>query len=204
MVTTGLTTLSIAIDTTSSVLGLGKQLDTNGIEGVIKYTQNTQQFPNKAFTVAEITELHSCGLKVGHVYEAGNTVDSFGQSQGRAAGILSVQHLTNLQAPKGTVIYRSVDYDATSDDLHRPIYLDFVAFASVVRASGFRPGAYGSRKTLAFLTAAKLIDFRWLAESKGWTDSLYYDDWDIKQQRETTLLGLDVDMNIIRGSGGLY
>ena len=154
------------IDTVDSVLGKGKKLCAAGIGFVLKYCATSKTYPNKALTVQEVQELHSVGIKVGLLFESGNTADYFTASSGTHDGKIALAHALNLNAPKEACIYFAVDFDANHDQLPA-IELYFEAVRNVMRPAFF-VGAYGSGLVVTDLLNKGLIHYGMLANAPGW------------------------------------
>jgi hypothetical protein len=63
---------------------------------------------------------------------------------------------------------------------------------------GYRIGVYGSGLVCRRLVDGKIVEFAWLALSRGWRETQAFDAsgaWVLKQTRETELCGLRVDFD---------
>jgi len=134
-----------------------------------------------------------------------NQAADFSELKGVAAGRRAYRYAhDNIGQTPGSAIYFSVDFDATANELN-----DNVApfFQGIKRAfaeeSGGTPdysvGAYGSGFVCMSLTEKGLIEFIWLAMSRGFRGTkevLTAGQFHLAQRAPAaTLCGLDVDFN---------
>lgn len=179
-----------------------------GVRTVIRYYNfsNSRTFPRKRLELAEAQALSARGLQIGVVFQQRqDRAADFSAQQGFEAGRRGHRHAReNIGQPAGSAIYFSVDFDASSTEIRDNIV---PYFEGVRRAfdqeSGDSPsyhvGAYGSGLTCRTLTERGLIEFTWLAMSRGFrgTREAFRDrEFHLAQRAPaTTLCRLGVDFN---------
>src|SRR5262245_39690523 len=166
----------IIIDTPMNTTSNLACLSSNGVRTVIRYYNfsNSRSFPEKALQLAEAQAITAHGIQTAVVFQQRqNQAADFSELKGVAAGRRAYRHAhDNIGQTPGSAIYFSVDFDASSSE-----FKDNVApyFQGIKRAfaeeSGGAPeygvGAYGSGFVCTSLTEKGLIDFVWLAMSRG-------------------------------------
>ena len=143
-----------------------------GIKTVIRYYGvNTKKHPEKVLELNEAKALSQAGLQISVVFELiNNAKDYFNKELGQAHARKAFQLAKQINQPEGSAIYFAVDYDATDDDIENHIKPHFEAIHNTLSqlangALGYKVGIYGSGKVINSVKA----DYRWLAESKGWS-----------------------------------
>ena len=146
------------------------------VHTVIRYYNfsNSRIFPQKCMQLAEAQALAAHGMQIAVVFQQRqNQVADFTESKGAAAGRRAYRHARdNIGQPAGSGIYFSVDFDASSSEIENNIapYFEGVRRTFAEESGGnpeYRIGAYGSGLTCATLTKKGLIEFTWLAMSRG-------------------------------------
>lgn len=174
--------------------------DENG-EFVIRYYAQSGSW--KKITKSEAQRIIDNGLKLVVVYqESNNSASCFSTELGTSAAQRAVSCATEIGQPTGTVIYFSVDYDATSTEIANNIIPYFLAIQKFFNDYGisYKIGVYGSGLVLKAVTSATAARYRWFAGmSTSWADYSEYDDsskYHIKQTSTSSLAGVTIDWNI--------
>jgi len=189
------------LDANNNLTDYGGHLKEDGYMWVGRYINPGKSQP---LTNAEAQTLTADGLYIVSIWEQGSPtqVGYFTTGAGTNAGNGAVSAAQSIGQPTGTPIYFAVDYDASSSDLPS-IGGYFSALHSIVRAAGYFVGVYGSGLVCQFLSEQGTVSKTWLSQS---TDFAGYQEWkpnaDIIQGAETTVLGLDVDLDASAGDAG--
>jgi Domain of unknown function (DUF1906)/Bacterial SH3 domain len=183
-------------------------LVSHGIVAVIRYYNfsNSLSFPEKCLQLAEAQALGSQGVQIAVVFQQRqNQMADFTELKGKAAGRRAYRHAhDSIGQPGGSAIYFAVDFDASSDQIENNIapYFEGVKRAFDEESEGapeYRVGAYGSGLVCSTLTNKGLIDFIWLAMSRGFSgtrEALTAGEFHLAQRAPAaTLCGLGVDFN---------
>lgn len=136
----------------------------------------------KSLTRAEVDALHAAGLDVWLIYEYRGPRALDGAIAGGVDGRQARMQAISLEAPFGTRIYVTVDFDPQPEQM--PAVLSYVAaFAGAI--SPYAIGAYASGEVLRRSGVAP-----WLAGAMGWTGSRAFDVdpplWEMKQGQTIT------------------
>ncbi|MGM9465342.1 glycoside hydrolase domain-containing protein [Streptomyces murinus] len=166
---------------------------------------------NKVLTNSEIALIFDNGLSLFPIYqEEGNALGDFGNPQGVGAGNDAAEAAITFGIPYGTVIYFSVDFDATDDDITSVIIPHFQGIRDGIGAMGsqYAIGAYGCRNTCLRLEAEGLITRSFVSGmSTGYSGNLGYplpDNWAFDQIKDFTLAdgtsgAVEIDNDIASG-----
>lgn len=159
---------------------------------------------SEPLTHAEAQKLSQAGLYIVSIWEQGSPtqVGYFNTAAGTHAGNGAVSAAKSIGQPLAFPIYFAVDYDAVESDL-TAMGDYFAALRVPVRAAGYFVGVYGSGLVCEYLSDKGYVSHTWLAQSRGWAG---YASWkphaSIVQGGETTVLGLDVDLDQSGGNAG--
>ena len=183
-------------------------LVSHGVGTVIRYYNfsNSLSFPDKCLQLAEAQALGAQGVQIAVVFQQRqNQVADFNELKGAAAGRRAYRHAhDSIGQPAGSAIYFSVDFDASVGEIENEVT---PFFKGIIRAfdeesagsPGYRLGAYGSGLVCRMLSDKGLIDFIWLAMSRGFSgtrEALAAGEFHLTQRAPAaTLCGLDVDFN---------
>ena len=140
------------------------------------------------------------GLSIVSVWEQGYPIRASYFTSKRGA-LDAEQAIAAAQAagqPQHSPVYFAVDYDAVPCDMFRY----FKAVELGMAGSGYSIGVYGSGAVCLNLREHGLVDYTWLAQSRGWAGYATLPTPNIRQSSEFTLAGLDVDGDITNGHGG--
>jgi len=193
------------VDTPYSIVNHAHELVSAGCGFVIRYiSPDTETFPNKRLSEAEVNALHSVALKIGCVWETGNGADLFTAANGQAHAKAATSVSRNLGQPTGSAIYFAVDLDVEESVLHAGVTDYFRAVKPAMATGGFKIGVYGSGRVCGYLKHLGLVEFTWLSQSTGWSGSSTYTDWNIKQGKSSTVAGLDCDLDESIEDAGLW
>ncbi|MET8814651.1 glycoside hydrolase domain-containing protein [Streptomyces sp. NPDC004549] len=166
---------------------------------------------NKVLTNSEIALIFDKGLSLFPIYQdEGNALNDFSFPQGQAAGKDAAQAASGFGIPYGTVIYFSVDFDATDDDITSAIIPHFQGVAAGMSEMGnqYAIGVYGCRNTCIRLQAAGLTTRSFVSGmSTGYSGNLGYplpDNWAFDQIKDFTLAAgtsgaVEIDNDIASG-----
>jgi glycoside hydrolase-like protein len=147
------------------------------VRTVIRYYNfsNSRKLPQKRLELAEAQALSGRGLEIGVVFQERQTkIVDFTESAGLAAGRRAYRYTKdNIGQPADSAIYFSVDFDASSSEIdsHVVPYFDAIRRAFREESGGrseYRVGAYGSGLVCGTLQQRGLIEFVWLAMSRGY------------------------------------
>ena len=199
---------------------MGQALDAQDADGVASHARELKEAGYEAvgmyyFESSRVKTLltrgvadtvSGAGLFILSIYENGTPtgVSYFGQGKGDADAHVAGARADEAGQPERTPIYFAVDYDADPGDL--PAITDY--FTEVKNALNalvpvYGVGVYGSGLVCQHLTELGLVTHTWLSQSIGFNG---YDDWkphaDVVQGPETTVLGLDVDLDGTNGDAG--
>jgi len=178
-------------------------LYSNGYRFVCRYYCSNGS--SKLLSTSESAKLTSSGLKRVVVFENSNNEYSyFSKSQGSLDANKAVSLARARGQNTGTVIYFAVDYDASESEIKGNIMQYFAGVYSVLNSAGYYVGVYGSGLTCSIIKASSYCNYSWLSMSTGWRGYSSYTDWNIKQLKETTFSGIDIDTdqaNTLSGIG---
>jgi len=190
------------------VASKAKQLYDLGLRGFIGYLSPINPTGSKVVRKEHVTALHAAGIAVGFVCEGWGGSSNFSHHDinapcGARDGAFCGHYLQLLGAPSGVVVSPTVDNDADEVQL-RQLCLPYFAAFRVALPAGYRMGAYGCGALLFALEATKLVDVPWLSNAMGWSRSHEYAATGravITQQRQTRLLGIDIDPDVVKSYG---
>jgi len=195
------------IDTPRNTTSKITSLRAKGVQTVIRYYNfsNSLRLPEKRMELAEAQALGAKGIDIAVVFQQGqNKAVDFSKLKGIAAGRRAYRYAhDNIGQPADSAIYFSVDFDADESEIDNNIALYFqgVKEAFAQESGGeheYRIGAYGSGLTCTKLTEKGLIEFTWLAMSRGFRGTkaaLAAGNYHLVQLKEDKLCELDVDFN---------
>lgn len=179
-----------------------------GVRTVIRYYNfsNSQRLPEKRMELAEAQALAAHGIKIAVIFQQRqNQLTDFTELKGDAAGRRAYRYAQdNIGQPTGSGIYFAVDFDASSNELEHNIvpYFEGVKRAFAEESGGnseYRIGAYGSGLVCTALSEKRLIEFTWLAMSRGFRgtrEALSAGEFHLAQLAPAaTLCGIGVDFN---------
>ena len=166
---------------------------------------------SKVLTNSEIALIFDNGLSLFPIYQdEGNVITDFGPELGVAAGNDAAGAAMDFGIPYGTVIYFSVDFDATDADITSVIIPHFQGINDGVGAYGslYAIGVYGCRNTCIRLAAEGLTTRSFVSGmSTGYSGNLGYplpDNWAFDQIKDFTLApgtsgAVEIDNDIVSG-----
>jgi Domain of unknown function (DUF1906)/FG-GAP-like repeat len=150
-------------------------------------------------TQAKAQALISAGLHIFSIYEhAGmDTAAYYANAVAEAHGITDATNAINnalkVGQTAGSAVYFGIDLDpaAFGGDLSGVVsYFDGVKSVFDAASTHFKVGVYGGGDVLQMIKdETGLATYAFLAESTGWAGSKTYDDWNIEQVRDPSLIG---------------
>ena len=164
------------IDSAQPTTAMAASLVQAGVKTVIRYYNHKDvSIPGKRLTRAEAQALTAVGLEIGVVVQqrggAGEPNGHIGDltaMTGQRDAARALELAAEIGQPKGSAIYFAVDWDFVKASELASIDTYFEAVKGALGES-FQPGVYGSGLIGDRLLAKGLVDFAWLAQSKGWT-----------------------------------
>jgi len=182
-------------DSASPLGDIAASLTANGLRWVGRYYSHDADSNPKNLSPGEVATLVAAGLLIVSVFEADPTyVGYFTPDQGTKDAARALDLAQKCGQPALSVIYFTVDYDASADDIVGAIVPYFSAVKAAV-GSLYRLGAYGSGAVLDALKTAGLAEYFWLADSLGWSGSSDFSGADIQQKNTTSLSGVGIDLD---------
>jgi hypothetical protein len=179
-----------------------------GVRTVIRYYNfsNSGILPEKRIELAEAQALARHGMQIATVFQQRqNQLTDFTKLKGVAAGRRAYRYAQdNIGQPDRSGIYFSVDLDASNNEIENNVatYFEGVKQAFSEESGGnpdYRIGAYGSGLVCTTLTRKGLIEFTWLAMSRGFRgtrEALSAGEFHLAQLAPAaTLCALGVDFN---------
>jgi hypothetical protein len=183
-------------------------LVSQGVRTIIRYYNfsNSLNFPEKCMQLPEAQALTAQGVQIAVVFQQRqNQVTDFTELKGVAAGRRAYRHAQDdIGQPAGSAIYFAVDFDASRDEIEKHVAPYFQGVKRVFAEEGgghseYRVGAYGSGLVCKSLGSQGLIEFTWLAMSRGFMgtrEALNAGEFHLAQRAPAaTLCGLGVDFN---------
>ena len=183
-----------------------------GVRTVFRYyapkDQPERGLPDKVLRPAEARALWDAGLSLGAVFQYNNDrLESITATRGREDARFAIDYAGGtIGQPEGTAIYFGVDGSWSGAQQMAGVLAYFASVADVFAAARrpYRVGAYGSGAVLATLLDKGLIDFAWLALSRGWPGTRdFYDSgrWNLFQFSHHLKFGDNiVDGNVVNPS----
>jgi hypothetical protein len=156
-------------------------------------------------SASEAQQLSSLGLKIVAVWESHSRKQShFTYSSGYSDAMEAYPQARAVGQPAGSAIYFAVDFNA---QLLEPIdeYFRGIA-AGLGAASGgnayYAVGVYGSGAVCDEVKRNGLAQYCWLSNSIAWTNSIGYQDWNIRQSGRLPELSFNHDGDEARDEYG--
>lgn len=184
------------------------ELQGSGLEFVARYyRQPESRWP--ALSASEAQRLSAMGLKIVAVWEAhSRDPGHFSYFYGYGDAMMAYLQARAVGQPAGSAIYFAVDFNtprrtlAAIDDYFRGVGAGFSA------ASGGHPeyaiGVYGSGAVCDEVKRTGLARYSWLSNSIAWTDSIGYEDWDIRQGSRSPDLSFNHDSDEAKEEYGAF
>jgi hypothetical protein len=187
----------------SSVLN---ELKEGRVDFVARYYRTPEsRWP--ALSASEAQQLSSLGLKIVAVWESHSRKPShFSYSSGYSDAMAAYPQARAVGQPAGSAIYFAVDFNA---QLLEPIdeYFRGIAAGMVAASRGsasYAIGVYGSGAVCDELKRAGLAQYCWLSNSIAWTNSIGYQDWNIRQGGRLPELSFNHDGDEARDEYGAF
>ena len=192
------------LDTASDVRPHLDCIKAAGIQWVGRYLASHTAIPGKILTPIEAQAISSAGLSIVSIWENGSPTSAsyFSSVRGLADGDYASTLANVLGQPEESVIYATVDYDASAQDIDGPITDYLAAFASMLGT--YQVGIYGSGQVCRVFKDDTLVTATWLSEASGWAEYTRYKGlgtWSILQS-DGTVCGLPGDVtDLDQGQG---
>jgi hypothetical protein len=171
-----------------------------GVVGVCRYLK-PDSAPTYRIGLAEYRELIAAGIDVTLNWEFDAYDWLGGAARGQAHAADAVRQAQALGYRPGRVIVGSADFNMTKAQWDTSAASYARAFASGVRAAGFRPGVYGPWDVLTWIRDDKIMDAFWQAGmSTSWSGGRNAAAWPgahLRQRGHKTVAGQDCDWNDI-------
>jgi glycoside hydrolase-like protein len=172
-----------------------------GVDTVGRYLSAYHHW--KVIGPAEAHALGAAGINVFLVYEDG--AQAKGAAAGKAAGLWVRNYLPIIGVPPGACVYLAEDYNPGVHEL--PAIEAYFAEFRAALAPQYRIGCYGSGLICNALFDKKLVEKRWITNSRAFFDSkadVAAGKWDLHQHLPIKLGGLQVDWNEARSEIGSF
>lgn len=171
-----------------------------GFDTILRYGAAA---PWKCITPKEAQSMQSHELKLALIYETTVRDITLGASEGARAGVHAAKFAptVGLSAGTGAAIYATADFDIQHGQLSAALaYLS--AFAQACQ--GYELGLYANGLLTDTAFTAKLVKFRWITQSMGFTgtrEALEAGRFELAQRLPARVEGLDVDPDSLREPG---
>ena len=182
------------------------ELKENRVDFVARYYRTTEsRWP--ALSASEARRLSALGLKIVAVWESRSRYPThFFYLSGYSDAMAAYWQARAVGQPAGSAIYFAVDFNAQAlapvDEYFRGIAAGFAT------ASGGNPdytiGVYGSGAVCDAVKRAGLAQYSWLSNSIAWTDSIGYEDWNIRQGGRLPELSFNHDSDEAKEEYGAF
>lgn len=179
-------------------------------EGRVDFVARYYRAPESrwpALSASEAQRLSSLGLKIVAVWEWHSRDPArFSYSSGYSDAMTAYQEARAVGQPAGSAIYFAVDFNA---QLLEPIDEYFRGIAAGLTAAsggnaGYAIGVYGSGAVCDGVKRAGLAQYCWLSNSIAWTNSIGYQDWNIRQSGRLPELSFNHDGDEARDEYGAF
>lgn len=176
-----------------------------GVKTIIRYYDypGSPTLPGKIPTLAELALIKKNGFQFCAVFQHNNSkLASFTKERGRkdAGKVLELAAL--WKQPKGSGVYFGVDFDPDKHELIS--VMDYASeFSEIIKAAGFRVGAYGSGLTMETLLAVGYIELAWLSMSTGFQNTKKFSEsgrWNLKQVLDRNCGGINIDFDFVNNA----
>lgn len=199
------------IDTNRNTYGRAAALKAAGVTDVIRYIAAGLVSNEKVVKPAEAKYLADNGIRLGLVYEISGRPS--GAAVGNRDGMFALAYAKTVGAPRGAVIWNTVDYDASAGD-YPGVSAAFRAFHSALDGY-YRLGTYSSGYIADRLARDGLIDdvstdapmdtmggapLIWITDSVGFAgsrSSIAGGRYIIRQLLPRNTAGLDTDPDVL-------
>jgi hypothetical protein len=182
------------------------ELSGSRLDFVARYYREPQsRWPPLSLGEAQL--MSSLGLKIVAIWEShSRKAAHFSYSSGFSDAMMAYQQAKAIGQPPGSAIYFAVDFDAQGwsfervDEYFRGIQAGLTAASGGL--SDYAVGVYGSGAVCDAVKRAGLARYSWLSNSIGWTGSIAYEDWNIRQGGRWPELSFDHDGDEARNEYG--
>ena len=175
------------------------------VRRILRYGDWVQEtIRNKTLKVSELELLKEFPeIEVGVVFQHNNSKPaSFTAERGAIDARRMIELAKVWGMPAGEAMYFGVDWDSYKTSELAAVKAYFSAAAPIIRAAGFKMGAYANGTTLKNLLAWGLIeqDHAWLSNATGWSGTKDFNAsmaWVMKQGLPRDCGGINVDFNLV-------
>lgn len=174
-----------------------------GVKTIIRYYDwpGSPTLPQKIPTAAELALIKANGFQFCGVFQhSNNRISSFTKDRATKDAGVVLELAKKWGQPKGSGVYFGVDFDPSPVEVVGPVTDYAREFSRIIRAAGFRVGAYGSGLTLESLLAGGHIELAWLSMSTGFRKSKEFDKsgrWNLKQVVDRDCGGINCDFDYV-------
>jgi hypothetical protein len=172
------------------------------VNTVIRYYDHVNEtIKGKTIKQAEVDLLARNGFDAMVVFQHNNNnIASFTAARGTSDANRSLELAASIKQAKGSAIYFGVDGSWSSASQMASIKTYFTKAGPIIRAGGYKVGAYGSGTVCTELLKTGLADFCWLSNATGWPGYQAFQatkQWTMVQKLPTNCGGKNVDFNIV-------
>lgn len=164
-------------------------LAARGIVGALRYHYNLGR--------AEIDVLHAANIAVGLIAEFDTATwhpPVASPETGPAHGTKAVQVAQALGFPAGAAVWLTID--TAPNGAHQRIRTYFDGAAPIIRAAGYRVGAYGGDRIIDELVDQGRADLAWIAGARSWAEGATSRHACLRQLvAQPSIGGVTVDLN---------
>jgi LysM repeat protein len=170
-----------------------RDLKANGVTHVGRYLPTSAW---KGLTKDEVKAISDAGLYIFSIYEDNPTKTSyFTYNQGVIDAKKAMQFAEELDQPKNTAIYFTVDYGGGNNDLEE-VGNYFKGIKDTLQ--GYEVGGYGSYTVVKYLKDKGLI--KYVFQTYAWSNGKVYDGYHIYQYSNgQKIAGIQLDLDEIAG-----
>lgn len=180
------------IDTTSNITNLASTIYASGYRFAIRYYSLPAN--SKRTSLSELTAIGNAGLKRIVVYQnLHNSYSKFNPTIAANDAADALSQAVSYGQPTGSIIYFSVDFDATATQIAGNITSHFQVLSNTINPAGYGVGVYGSGLVCSTLFNNGYVSHTWLAMSTSWAGYNSFSTWNIKQLQATTVAGVACD-----------
>jgi len=194
------------VDLATDASDVLNELKQNRIDFVARYYRAPEsRWPALSFGEAQL--LSSQGIKVVAVWEShSRKLSHFTYSSGYSDAVTAYWQARSISQPVGSAIYFAVDFNAQSlepvDEYFRGIAAGLAAASN--GGSEYAVGVYGSGAVCEAMKREGLARDSWLSNSIAWTDSIGYEDWNIRQGGRLPELSFNHDADEAKDDYGAF
>jgi len=168
------------------------------------YDQTNETLPGKTVRQSEVDLLARNGFDLMVVFQHNNSnIASFTTARGISDANRSLDLAASIKQQKGSAVYFGVDGGFGSSQEIAAINTYFGKAGPLVRAGGYKIGAYANGQVCTELLKAGLVDYCWLANATGWPGyTSFYNskNWTMTQGLPKDCGGINVDFDVVNAN----